>query len=123
MTHKSIFKCKCEDCRLARNAYHKEWKRTHPESTRASMVKAELKRKYGLTPEERDHMIARQGGLCAVCGTNKPAGRHGLFNVDHNHKTGQVRAMLCTACNHGIGKFFDSPHLLHLAAEYLEAYA
>jgi hypothetical protein len=77
-------------------------------------------RKYGLTLEARDAMIASQGGRCAICpnvlDVSKPKGCH----VDHDHKTGKVRGLLCSGCNLGLGHFRDDPALLRIAASYLE---
>jgi hypothetical protein len=74
-------------------------------------------RKYGLSEEAYDQMIARQEGACALCGRpyDKP-------NVDHNHTTGEVRDLLCTLCNLGLGAFLDSPELLEQAAVYLRVH-
>ncbi len=79
----------------------------------------QLVKKYGLTPEQVDDMLAAQGGVCAICGGG-PDGRWGKFNVDHNHTTGNVRGLLCSNCNQMIGHAKDSPALLRLAADYLE---
>jgi hypothetical protein len=54
---------------------------------------------------------------CVICG-NK-----GKLVVDHDHKTGQVRGMLCNHCNRGLGHFRDDPTLLEFAAQYLYATA
>ena len=78
-----------------------------------------LKTRYGLTEEAYEKILAEQNGRCALCGTDKClTGRN--FAVDHDHTSGQVRALLCIKCNTGLGKFRDSPDLLRKAAEYLE---
>ena len=43
--------------------------------------------------------------------------------IDHNHSTGQIRGLLCSLCNFGIGYLKDSPDLLRKAAQYLDDYA
>jgi hypothetical protein len=72
-----------------------------------------LKRRYGISAEEADALLASQGGLCAICKA-APA-KH----VDHDHATGKVRAMLCFNCNGGLGQFKDDPAVLRAAAEYV----
>ena len=69
-----------------------------------------------LTKEEFDERIRRQEGVCAIC--NKPS--KGSLVIDHSHKTGTVRGLLCGPCNIGLGMFQDSPRLLLKAAQYLE---
>ena len=59
-------------------------------------------------------MLEQQDGLCAICGV-APA-----VHVDHDHETGQVRALLCFNCNGGLGQFKDDPYLLQMAAFYVE---
>lgn len=58
-------------------------------------------------------MLAEQGGLCAICKTAPAA------DVDHDHVTGAVRALLCFNCNGGLGQFKDNPAFLHAAAYYV----
>lgn len=82
---------------------------------------------HGLTLEQYEHALVVQGGLCAVCGTDKP-GKRG-FHVDHDHnccprKTSCgkcVRGLLCHNCNVGLGLLGDSPDRLRNAVAYLEA--
>ncbi|MGW5429096.1 endonuclease VII domain-containing protein [Streptomyces sp. NPDC004059] len=73
-----------------------------------------LRRQYGLTETERDAMVASQYGLCAICLAALPA------HVDHWHKTGRVRGVLCFNCNSAIGKLRDDPGAARRAAAYLE---
>jgi Recombination endonuclease VII len=73
-----------------------------------------LARRYGITADEADLMLAAQDGLCAIC-RSAPAD-----HVDHDHDTGAVRALLCFNCNGGLGQFKDDPALLRAAAEYVE---
>lgn len=76
-----------------------------------------IKHKYGLTASEYAAMVARQGGHCASCGGDPDS--RGLA-IDHDHKTGKVRELLCHPCNHGIGQFRDDPERMRLAAAYIE---
>ena len=76
----------------------------------------EMQRVYGITLETYDTMLAEQGGCCAICGTSTIKGR---FAIDHCHKTGKVRGLLCFDCNTGIGKLKDKPSLLLAAYNYL----
>lgn len=75
---------------------------------------------YGLTPERYVEMLEEQGGVCAICGTDEWPGKDNRPHVDHDHSTGRVRGILCSHCNHGLGKFRDDPKRLRAAAEYLE---
>jgi len=74
---------------------------------------------YGVTQEEYDALYKAQGGRCAIC--RRATGRARRLAVDHNHKTGEVRGLLCKPCNsYGIGMFArDEPEILDRAANYL----
>jgi len=102
----------CRECCSARRAEQRS-----PEKN----FKANLKAQYGMTVEEYDSLDAAQGGMCAICG-RKDSGRAGTsrLSVDHDHKSGQVRGLLCHYCNTAIGAFQDSPELLASAILYLE---
>jgi hypothetical protein len=73
-----------------------------------------LKRRYGMSAQEVDAMAASQGGLCALC-REAPA-----EHVDHDHRTGRVRGVLCFNCNGGLGQFRDREDLLASAIAYLQ---
>lgn len=72
-------------------------------------------RRYGLTLDQFHAMFEAQGELCAICHDvlTKP-------NVDHNHRTGATRQLLCNRCNVGLGQFRENPTFLRDAAQYLE---
>lgn len=95
---------------------NKEWRK---KLSRAN----KLKRKYGLTPQDEDAMVAAQNGLCATCG-KPPRGKinNTRLVVDHCHKPAKVRGMLCSKCNSGLGFADDSPTLLRKMATYIESY-
>ena len=80
-------------------------------------TKSTFFKSYGLTASEYNELLTSQNGLCACCG--KDNGRRRL-NVDHDHKTGTVRGLLCTSCNVGIGALGDSLDGILKAAEYLQ---
>lgn len=80
-------------------------------------------KRYGLTVEQYDEMLAAQSGCCAICESSNPKGRAGspYFQVDHCHSTGRVRGLLCGPCNSGLGSFGDDPEVLMKAVAYLTA--
>jgi hypothetical protein len=88
-----------------------------------SQRKSRLKRQYGISLNEYVSMLVAQGQKCAICGSPSP-NREGAdsFDVDHDHKTGKVRGLLCKDCNLTIGTAHDSPEALRKAADYLERY-
>lgn len=63
--------------------------------------------------DEKLKELKRNAAKCAICGDTGP------LVVDHSHKTGKVRDMLCNHCNRGLGHFRDNPVLLEQAAEYI----
>ena len=76
-----------------------------------------LKKNYGLTLSQYREMRDAQDGLCAICGKADTSGKN--LAVDHCHKTGRVRKLLCWVCNTTIGRYEDDPAILDKAAKYL----
>lgn len=74
-------------------------------------------KKYAITEVQYDEIFKRQQGRCAICKCQQHFQR---LAVDHDHRTGMVRGLLCVQCNRGLGRFFDSPVRLRTAAEYIE---
>lgn len=80
-----------------------------------------LKQWYDITHEDYERMLAIQNGACAICGTDETGSKDkGWFSVDHDHKTGRVRGLLCANCNVGLGNMRDSVEILKKAIQYLE---
>ncbi len=73
-------------------------------------------RSYGITVEEYDDMLESQGGGCYICGIG-PVGR--ALDIDHDHRTGKVRGLLCSNHNRALGLLGDDPDLLLAAHTYL----
>lgn len=102
----------CKDCRssMKRAAYLADIDRQRLKS-RA--------RVFGITVEELQGLIARQGGdVCAICG--KPCSSGKALALDHDHETGQFRGLLCANCNRAIGQLQDSVEIVESALAYLK---
>jgi len=102
-----------------RVAYYREHRRIY----KTNYSDKDLQRKYGISLLDYSQMFLAQNGKCAICGSTDGGNRDGeqkAFAVDHDHRTGKVRGLLCESCNQGIGKLKDDPKVLRLAAEYLE---
>ncbi len=101
----------------------KTWTLDNPERFQKAIRKSRLRRKFGITPEDYDAMLASQDGGCAICGVKDPSigmnTTRRYFSVDHNHETGEVRGLLCGRHNTGIGCFQDDATLLAKASQYL----
>lgn len=99
-------------------AYKKRWKCKNPERVKEQCWRD--KGIVGMTIELYDQMFAAQGGKCAMPGCGREAPESQSLHVDHDHATGQPRALLCAGCNLGLGAFRDRPELLRAGAEYVE---
>jgi hypothetical protein len=107
----------CKEC--FQKASKKRWENLPKEERQRRNEKLRLKHMYGLTPEEVQDKLIEQANKCFIC--NVESGYNGKpLYVDHCHKTGTVRKLLCQHCNSGLGMFKDNPELLEKAAEYLK---
>ena len=97
----------CIPCRVE---YQRQRRKDSPDTEWS----AQLKYKYDITIEDYRKLYAEQEGKCKICGIECES-----FDVDHDHKTGRVRGLLCKPCNKGIGQFKDDPLLVLKAADYL----
>jgi hypothetical protein len=92
-------------------------------STECKGKNAYYKRNYGIDDKELERMKQEQSYKCALCesegfliGKNNHTEK---LAVDHCHKTGKVRSLLCHNCNRALGLFKDNPELMQKAANYI----
>ena len=107
-----------------RNAQILEYKKTKPEGWQKAIgQKAHFKKRYNITPQEYEAMLEAQNYKCAICNKNAEDNKRGnkiqSLNIDHCHKTKQVRGLLCHQCNSGLGHFKDNTEFLLKAVDYL----
>ncbi len=104
-----------------RSAYLKAHRAAHPNHYRNKS----LVRDFGIDLAEYQRLFVEQKGVCAICSqpeTEKRGGKTKWLAVDHDHSTGAVRGLLCTACNKGIGLLQDSVAVLTSAIAYLKVH-
>lgn len=120
-----ILNAKARASRAANPERHREYmrnnRRKNPDKQAAYIRKHRYKKLFQITIEEYNAMEIVQGGRCGICRRDKPGGR-GRWHIDHCHRTGRVRKLLCTHCNTGLGRFYDDPDLLQRAIDYLNLF-
>jgi hypothetical protein len=72
---------------------------------------------FGLSLDDESRILSDQNYGCKICGG--PAGRKGVFDIDHDHKTGEFRGFICHRCNKGLGLLGDDIESLEKALAYL----
>jgi len=97
------------------NATMRRWREKHPDAMHEIYRRKALRENYGLTVQQYEEMLKSQNGLCACCGQPPPTGRR--LCVDHDHKTGKIRGLLCDGCNVTTG-YLESPRV-ELCQAYL----
>ena len=111
--------------RYAENAdqlktYQKQYKAENPDKIKQNRNKYHLKKRYGLSPQEKQSMLDDQNNCCAICKIEFDDAK--ATHVDHNHDTNELRGILCRNCNLGLGHFKDSKNLILDAVKYLTRY-
>jgi len=105
------------DCKVCARAASGAWGKANPNPV--NRRHAHLKRTYGMTLEQYTSILAAQDGRCKICRTDTPGGHARVFVVDHCHRTGKNRALLCMRCNLDLG-VHEAKH--HLFTAYLNDY-
>lgn len=110
---------RCQKCISLREAKKRaEQKAKDPVGFKLYRRESMLKTNYGIDLKTYEKMYVRQNGLCAICDDVCFAN----LAVDHCHKTGKIRKLLCRACNSALGLFKDDPYLMRQAALYVEMF-
>lgn len=103
--------------------YQKEYYLKNKDRKKMIMRKNHLKRNFGISIEQYNELLKNQNYSCVICGTKETQDRRsGYLSVDHCHKSGKIRGLLCGTCNRGLGYFKDNPELLYNAFSYLKNY-
>jgi hypothetical protein len=109
----------CEPCKRKKD---KEWRDSHRKQRRDYGIdyNSRNRKVFGTSRKPKPIFISlarSDGNCCAICGA-KPKGKR--LAMDHDHKTGKIRGLLCMQCNTALGKFRDDTKLLKKAIRYLE---
>lgn len=91
------------------------WAKNNPEARKRNMLKSA----YGLSLEKYKEMMHDQEGCCFGCSTPHSELKRGLM-VDHCHKTGKIRGLLCERCNSALGMVKDNIKIMRNLIKYLE---
>ncbi len=102
---------KCKKCQIDLN-------RSRRKANPDKFKNVDLRQCFGITLTQYNEMLAAQNSNCAICQTSKDSFRKALA-VDHCHKTGRIRGLLCQRCNLFIGQAEDNPSILSAAIQYL----
>lgn len=84
-----------------------------------------FRKQYGISLEQYEAMFVQQNGLCAICQKPERVMRSGnvlKLAIDHNHKTGQIRKLLCAHCNQALGKLHEDPNIMKNMISYIESF-
>lgn len=107
-------------------AYNKIWRTLNPEKIKSydppdKQHNRSLRKRYGITLEKYNEILDAQNGVCASCSL-KPIGKRSTLNVDHDHNTGKIRALLCHSCNTALGLLRDDAQTVEKLLEYIKHY-
>lgn len=102
-----------------KNGYYRHCKKCHYEHYGRD---SHYRRTYGITKKEYDLQAAKQNYKCLVCESYETEGQFGRLVVDHCHKNGGIRGLICQGCNMALGNVKDNPDTLRKLANYLDEY-
>lgn len=103
-------------CNPCNTLYAKNRRNSVPNVLRSNTYK----QRYNLRIKGYDELFKAQKGVCAICQQFETNSRVNFLGIDHDHKTGEIRGLLCHNCNSALGFFKDDPKILKRAKKYLE---
>ena len=115
------YTCKENDIRFSELNPSRLYGSNYKNSTKNYRKDASLRREYDITLDIYLQMLNEQNSCCAICGISEHLLKKPLF-IDHCHKTGKVRGLLCNTCNGGIGLLKDSIEIIEKASKYLKKF-
>lgn len=98
------------------NEVKSEWSKKNPDKVKNTS----LKKSYKIDLIEYNNMLTKQNNKCAICSEESAVK---CLAVDHDHKTGKIRGLLCNRCNTGLGMFRDNIDLIILSGMYLSEHS
>jgi hypothetical protein len=129
--------CWCINClRKYNRNYTRQWRKNNPDKTKEAELKRKrnpsyfsnnrknnIKIRHSITLEQYEQMLVKQNGVCAICGNPEMVEnqyRQISLSIDHNHKTGKIRGLLCIKCNTLLGRIEGNLDLIPKFFEYLK---
>jgi len=111
----------CKKCLIIQR---KEWRKNNPEVWNKQNSRHSLKRRYNLSENDFIKLKIKQNNKCGICQNEETAfdprwKKTRNLSVDHDHKTGKVRGLLCTRCNTAIGLLKEDVNLFQQSINYL----
>lgn len=101
--------------------WRKTWQKNDIEKNPEKHRNRFLKRTWGITLEQYNNIFSDQGGKCGICKRHQSELKQTLC-VDHCHKTGKIRKLLCGPCNHAIGLLQENIKTAKSVVAYLQEY-
>ncbi len=103
----------CYACDVKRQT---AWRAAHKVQVYEASRDVTYRKRFGITLGQYNLMFVAQNGVCAIC--QEATVRY--LSIDHCHRTGKVRGLLCSKCNAAIGFLHDDPRLIERAKHYVE---
>ena len=104
-------------CKTCCYKHSMKWQKSNPDKAKVYRRRNKLKKKYGISLEKYDEMLQKQNGVCYICQRSQANGKP--LYVDHCHKSGIIRKLLCEKCNFTLGLMDEDKTLLNRLIDYI----
>lgn len=99
--------------------YRKEWQRKRPPEYKYKKFLYDIFKRLGITQSQYEDIVNYSNNTCYICG-REPYSDKSRLHLDHNHKTGQIRGLLCARCNWYLATIEKDPTILEKIKNYLQ---